>query len=44
MARATQYGIATNPAQLFAIIELYSPTMGIFFTLDGEMGLALYEM
>lgn len=29
--RATQYGIATNLAQLFAILKVYNPATGTFF-------------
>lgn len=42
--RATQYGIAINPAQVFAILELYSPATNTFFTPNGKIGLALHEM
>lgn len=42
--QATRYAITTNPTQLFAILEMYSPTIGTFFILDDEIGLALYEM
>lgn len=30
VVRATQYGIVTNPTQLFAILELYNPVTSTF--------------
>lgn len=42
--RVIHYGIATNTAQLFAILGFYSPTVGTFFTPDGKIELALHEM
>lgn len=44
VVRATQYGIDTNPALLFVVLELYNPTTDTFFILDGKMGFTLHEM
>lgn len=40
----TSQSCATNPAQLFMILELSSPTTSTFFTPDGNIGLALYHI
>lgn len=34
--KATQYGITINPAQLFAILELFNYATNTFITPDGE--------
>lgn len=42
--RAAQYDIATNPALLFAIMELFNHATGTFFTPDSEIGFTLHEI
>jgi len=42
--RATCYGIDMKVACFYAILELYCPASGTFFTPVGELGMALHEM
>jgi len=42
--RATCYGIQMSVANFYAILELYCPATGTFFTPVGELGMALHEM
>ena len=42
--RAVQFGLKSNPLQLFSILELYNSDSCTFFTLDGELGMAMHEM
>ena len=42
--RATCSGIQMSIANFYAIFELYCPAIGTFFTLVGELGMALHEM
>ena len=42
--RATCYGIQMSVVNFYAIFELYCPATGTFFTLVGELDMALYEM
>ena len=42
--RATCYNIRMSATNFYAILELYSPSAGTFFTHVGELGMALHEM
>ena len=42
--RATCYGIDMKVACFYAILELYCPASGTFFTPIGELGMTLHEM
>ena len=44
VVRATCYGIDMNVACFYAILELYCPASGTFFTPIGELGMTLHEM
>jgi len=42
--RATYFGINISIPTFYAILEMYCPVSGIFFTLVGELGMALHEI
>jgi len=42
--RATCYGIQMSLANFYTIFELYYPATWTFFTLIGELSIALHEM
>lgn len=44
IVQAVQYGIQTSHFHFFSILELFNPGTWTFFTLIGEMGLALHEL
>jgi len=41
---ATCFGININIPNFYAILEIYCPTLGTFFTPVSEMGMVLHEM
>jgi len=42
--KAVQYGLPQSTQHFYAVLEHYNPETCTFFTLLGEMGLALQEM
>jgi len=44
VVRATCFGINISIPTFYAIIEMYYPASGTFFTPVGELGIALHEM
>jgi len=42
--RATCFGINISVPTFYAVLEMYFPAPGMFFTLVGELGMALHEM
>jgi len=42
--RAIYFRININIPTFYAILEIYFPALGTFFTLVGELGMALYEI
>ena len=42
--RAVQYGILQSSHHFYGVLECYNPLAGTFFTLVGEMRLALHEL
>jgi len=44
VVRAVQYNISHSSQHFYGILEQYNPETCTFFTLIGEMGLALHEM
>ena len=42
--RATCFVININILNFYTVLEMYCPVSGTFFTLIGELGMALHEM
>ena len=42
--RATCFGINISIPTFYAILEMYCPASGMFFTPVGELGMVLHEM